>query len=86
VGSFGVSEFINNFFVSGFDLSESDSVKHVVNKFGSLIKGVDLDGLFIIFISPFFVSGFSFSSSDFDGIDGFVIIFNSLSELDFSLS
>jgi hypothetical protein len=62
--------------ISGFKLRESNSVEHVVDEFGSFVKGGDLDGLFIIFIGPFFVSGFSFSRTFCDGIiDFFVILF-----------
>jgi len=60
-------------------------MEHVVDQFGTFIKGGDLDGHVIIFIGPFFVSSLSFSSSDFDGFNSFIIILFSLSKIDSSL-
>jgi hypothetical protein len=58
----------------------------VVDQFSTFIKGGDLDGHVVIFIGPFFVSGLSFSSSDFDGFNGFIVIFVSLGEVNSGLS
>jgi len=67
-------------------LGESNTVEHVVDQFGTFIKGGDLDGHVVVFVGPFFVSGLSFGGSDFDGGDGFIIIIFGLSKIDSSLS
>jgi len=61
-------------------------VEHVVDEFGTFIKGGDLDGHVIIFIGPFFVSGLSFGGSDFDGFNSFIVISVSLGEVNSGLS
>jgi len=67
-------------------LRESNTVEHVVDQFGTFIKGGDLDGHVIIFVGPFFVGSLSFGGSNFDGFDSFIIILFSLSKIDSSLS
>jgi len=66
-------------------LRESNTVEHVVDQFGTFIKGGDLDGHIVVFVSPFFVSSLSFSGSDFNGGDGFIIINVGLSEVNSGL-
>jgi len=77
--SFGL-EFFNDFIVFVFNLSESNSVEHVLNESNSLFNGGDVDGQFVVFGGPFGMFGFSLSGSGFDLFNDFFEIVLSLSE------
>jgi len=78
---FIVLEFIHNFFISSLDLSEGNTVHHVLDQFGGFIDSSDGISKFSINTDPFSVFSFSFVSVGFDGSNSFVIISDSLSEL-----
>lgn len=81
-----ISKFLQNLVVSGLNLSESDSVDHVVDQLDSFLQGGDRDRVLVIFLLPSGVLSKSLGGSSLDGLDGFIEVLFSLSQIDLSLS
>lgn len=80
-----VSQFLQDLVVSGLNLSEGDSVDHVVDQLDSFFQGGDGDGVLVVFFSPSVVLSSSLGGSFLDGLDGFIEVSFSLGQVDFSL-
>jgi hypothetical protein len=81
-----ISKFLQNLVVSGLNLSESNSVDHVVDQLDSFLQGGDGDRVLVVFLLPSLVLGVSLGGSSLDGLDGFIEILFSLSQINLSLS
>lgn len=80
-----ISQLLQDLVVSGLNLSEGNSVDHVVDQLDSLFQSGNRDRVLVVFLSPSGVLSSSLGSSSLDGLDGFIEILLSLSQIDLSL-
>lgn len=69
-----VSQLLQDFIVSALDLSESDSVDHVVDQLDSLLQGGDGDGVLVVLLGPSDVLRLSLLGSGDDGLQGLIVV------------
>lgn len=81
-----ISKFLQNLVVSGLNLSESNSVDHVVDQLNSFLQGGNGDSVLVVFLLPSLVLGVSLGGSSLDGLDGFIEVLLSLGQINLSLS
>lgn len=83
--SFILLEFFDNLFVSIFNLSECNTVDHVLNEFNTLLQSGDFYRLLVILVSPGRVFPFSLSGTILNGSNDFVVVFVGLFQVCLSL-
>lgn len=78
--STGGSELLNHLLVSGLDLSEGNSVNHMLDKLDTFFEGGNGDLGLIVLISPLLMSSVSLVGTVIDGINSLIVILLSLLE------